>query len=81
MSMLVALVASLYIFVPEYMSVFDLLYCVPSHCHYKLKSSSDKLLPFTFECYPPETCCEVPHVQRGHGGSCLGRDVSGVQLR
>lgn len=31
------------------MAVFDLLCCVPSHCHYKLKSPSDKLLPFTYE--------------------------------
>lgn len=48
--MLVFFVAPLYIFVFEYMAVFYLLCWVPSHCHYKLKSPSDKLLPFMYEC-------------------------------
>lgn len=58
-------VAPLYIFVFDYMAVFDLLCCVPSHCHYKLKSPSDKLFRFhTWICYTPETCV-VPHMQGG----------------
>lgn len=49
MSMPGFFVVLLYIFVFDYMAMFDLLCCVPSHCHYKLKSPSDKLFPFTHE--------------------------------
>lgn len=49
MSMLDFLVAPPYIFVFDYMAVFDLLRRAPSHCHYELKSPSDKLFPSTHE--------------------------------
>ena len=38
-----------YVFVFDYMALFDLLCDAPSHCHYELESPSDKLSPSTHE--------------------------------
>lgn len=55
------------------MAVFDLLCCVPSHCHYKLKSPPDKLFPFTHEDVTHQRpAVRFPVCREGTEGVALG---------